>query len=691
MPASPHPVLPDDESDASSGLPEIFSNNASDSDSSTTSSDFDASSESESESDDESEDELVLEDEEEQLSPEYYLREAESLDVSQLRQKRYSPKTQERLDEAQDFWDRFCKGAKRDPMECLSWISDTEETVRFLKALFPWRCDQRRGKDGRRTPGVKTKSSLDAFWKWWHLIYKAEVGHGLGKGIQVKIRDVLAIVATEKKLSLKKRLKATMFVEDVAEFARVILSTTEMTFPCGWYRIQLLLFCQLAAITGSRPGALLKLRFRDLKLTLIRDPNGGRPRLFIYLRPEFTKSFLSEKESLFFCQALREPNGVRIALEKGLTKGWVSYRMKRGGEITGFAEVAKPYCLRYGAAKAFNDSPDVSNELQNVMLQHASINTFVRHYSVGIHVDAQAIVRGLPAQKQLMRFACSMSRSIDPRRPYRLEDTSCINDIPRVRALEEKKQARKRTRDAKKRTYENAQAAFQQYFVKDLRNEKRRQKHRLICENLARYKNEQPVIDSERQLAGKVVDEEVIGALQRTGYMATQHMTLIDAVLTMPGTTVEKEYKRRIAAINAVVAVCYAEEGAPSRPRVTPKRSADTVDMPPGAPVPKKQKTVASDAEDDAFSRAIASVCVKSPKERPTICFICLGNPMLPESGRLRKFKNSGSLSRHFVNKHINPHSNDMQSCMELFLAYLYQFLKQFPLVEQLFKEVAAA
>lgn len=57
-----------------------------------------------------------------------------------------------------------------------------------------------------------------------------------------------------------------------------------------------------------------------------------------------------------FCQALREPNGIRIALEKKLTGGWVSYRMRRGGEITGFAEVAKPYCLRYGAAKAFNDS-----------------------------------------------------------------------------------------------------------------------------------------------------------------------------------------------------------------------------------------------------------------------------------------------------------------------------------------------
>jgi hypothetical protein len=69
-----------------------------------------------------------------------------------------------------------------------------------------------------------------------------------------------------------------------------------MTFQCGWLRIQLILFCQLAAITGSRPGALLNLRYRNLKLTLVRNPEGGRPLLFIYLTPEFTKTFLGEKE-----------------------------------------------------------------------------------------------------------------------------------------------------------------------------------------------------------------------------------------------------------------------------------------------------------------------------------------------------------------------------------------------------------
>lgn len=51
------------------------------------------------------------------------------------------------------------------------------------------------------------------------------------------------------------------------------------------------------------------------------------------------------------------------------------------------------------------------------------------------------------------------------------------------------------------------------HSVRQLRNEKRRQKLRLISENLERYKNEQPVIDSERQLSGKVVGEEVMGCV----------------------------------------------------------------------------------------------------------------------------------------------------------------------------------
>jgi len=119
-------------------------------------------------------------------------------------------------------------------------------------------------------------------------------------------------VADEKGLSNAKRESATMYVEDLAEFARVLLATTQMTFEIDWLRIQLIFFCQLAGITGNRPAALVDLRFRHLNLTLIRDRNADRPRLFIELTTEYTKGYLGMKDAcvklLFSCTNLPCPS-----------------------------------------------------------------------------------------------------------------------------------------------------------------------------------------------------------------------------------------------------------------------------------------------------------------------------------------------------------------------------------------------
>jgi hypothetical protein len=115
--------------------------------------------------------------------------------------------------------------------------------------------------------------------------------------LMLTISQLIKVVADEKGLNNTKRESATMYVEDLAEFAQVLLATTEMNFEIGWLRIQLILFCQLAGITGNRPEALVELRLRHLQLTLIRDPSGGRPRLFIELTAEFTKGFLSLKDA----------------------------------------------------------------------------------------------------------------------------------------------------------------------------------------------------------------------------------------------------------------------------------------------------------------------------------------------------------------------------------------------------------
>ncbi|CRG88250.1 Threonine--tRNA ligase [Talaromyces islandicus] len=744
------------ESDTSSILTELFSDDELDDDSAT---DLDPDSDSE-DPDDESDSEDDEAVDEGQLSAEEYLAKAEQLDVSQLRQKRYSPKTQEKLDETGEYWNRHCRLLGVDPSQQWHWISDSDDTVRFLYGFFGWRCDIRRGKNGRRCPGIRYKSSLESFWKWWHLVLKQKTSSGLSKDTMVKVDDVIALVAEEKKLELHRRPKKNMYIEDVAEFARVLLTTTETTFGCGWRRIQLLFYIQLAAITASRPGALLHLRYRDLGLKLIRDPDGGRPHLFIFLKPDFTKRFLGKKppnefkipEIIFdptlalsphvtllsmlfhiqgfkrisktgpvldsaaklysldvpngkgkqdlhlkdelldkyvFCQVERETTGYRLLLDKRMTASTLGSQMRRVGEITGFEDIVKPYCLRYAGAKAFNNSDEVSEALQNVILQHSDIRTFINHYEVDVDVDTQGVIRETGSQTDLVRFACSLSASIDPNRPFWLspEESKSLNSLPEVGAWQDAVHRRKRKWKDRAAKFERARIACQARFgalgagtmsksrcrvqkklqefeeqtqeakrrydraVRELRNEKQRQRNRRIRENLQRYRDEQPVIDVESQLAGMMIDTKVIKTLEHQDAMSAQHLSYIGSMMAAPGKTIELEYQRRIRATDEGVVYCGMEEGRPTRRTIPPRRSPSDDEEDSGPPA-KRPRCSADGEPDCALQSAIKSVVVTEPSQRPVICFLCVGNPQLPMSKRTMKYKNPGSLTRHFVRTH---------------------------------------
>lgn len=266
-------------------------------------------------------------------------------------------------------------------------------------------------------------------------------------------------------------------------------------------------------------------------------------------------------------------------------------------------------------------------------------------------------------EKELMQFACSMSRSIDPRRPWKLtkEQSKSVNDLPyiikltrRVRKLSvrptrhEKKLSiklsrhRKKSSDAQddsKRGEKLAQAG------KRLRNEKQRQRRLLLRHIRDRYKKEQPVRDSARQLSGKIVDEEVRSLLEQSENMTPEHLYLIDAIMTLPETTLEKEVQRRIVAINAVTAYCGVEEGRSYRATGRSHSAGSIVSTSINAEVQVQS------VSDIALSQAIASV--KTDK-RPKICFLCLGNPQLLMDERVKEYATAGSLSRHFLRYHIN-------------------------------------
>ncbi|GFF61247.1 hypothetical protein IFM51744_10627 [Aspergillus udagawae] len=98
-----------------------------------------------------------------------------------------------------------------------------------------------------------------------------------------------------------------------------------------------------------------------------------------------------------------------------------------------------------------------------------------------------------------------------------------------------------------------------------------------------------------------------MGALERKGFMPPQQMLMIDAILTLPGTTLEAEYQRRIHAINTVTAFCGLEEGR-SIPRTTQSRRWPVPDDDEPVPVAKRHESSAEDETEVAFRQSMESV-----------------------------------------------------------------------------------
>jgi hypothetical protein len=201
-----------------------------------------------------------------------------------------------------------------------------------------------------------------------------------------------------------------------------------------------------------------------------------------------------------------------------------------------------------------------------------------------------------------------MNRSIDSRRSRELitEQFASINNFPCIIKL---KKLINRLPGASKgnQKWKKRQKAFQR-----LRNEKQRQRALLLRDIIKRYNKKQPVIDNERQLSGKVIDKNVQNALERSDYMTPEHLLLMDAILTLPETSLEKEHQPKIAAINAVTAYCDVKKG------ISCRRGR------PGRPAGNKVSTVikaekpAQSWSDTALNQAILSI---RTEKKPTIYF----------------------------------------------------------------------
>jgi len=103
-------------------------------------------------------------------------------------------------------------------------------------------------------------------------------------------------MAIERGLNHTPREKAAIDVYDVREVSQTTITTTKKMFKVGRYRIQTNFFVQGGFITANRLDAILNLQYKHVKVTILRDVEGGGPhKILLELDYEFTKTFLGPK------------------------------------------------------------------------------------------------------------------------------------------------------------------------------------------------------------------------------------------------------------------------------------------------------------------------------------------------------------------------------------------------------------
>jgi hypothetical protein len=286
----------------------------------------------------------------------------------------------------------------------------------------------------------------------------------------------------------------------------------------------------------------------------------------------------------------------------------------------------------------------VTDALQNMMLQHASIDTFIKHYLPRRSGDIRAIVSGYEPQKDLMRAASRMTRWIDPGRPHALtvEQSRSVDNDRRLRqllALRAKWNHRYKGAATKQPGYQSLGSAIV--------NLRQRLRAALLKQLRDKWDTEHPVDEVELQLAGLKFCDDPGTSVPIIDEMPPMQKRLAETVMTLPGTTVVEEFCRRNAAIDAVAAYCHFQEGgAVAMPRGRPSTRK-------ASPTPSKEanpQLAAAEAEKQALRDAMLLVFTE---KRTTTCFLCLGEQSLPFQKRTFKFASPGDLTKHFKRKHL--------------------------------------
>ncbi|OCK73115.1 hypothetical protein K432DRAFT_430744 [Lepidopterella palustris CBS 459.81] len=624
-------------------------------------------------------------------SAEYYIRQRNEFDESKLTKRNYGDSSIYLQNLVKRQWEKYFHLVGLDSHKALE-----EFTVQDLSSFFRWLLRESRG-------SVDSFRSVQTYWNVLCIVRRQETGRiEVDPATKHSMIGARQHLIKEFGLRTEPKDKPIMRAEDEFECLKTLWESPEMIFDMEVHRLGLALIIQLAGITGNRPKALLKLRFKHVKVALLPDPEGGEwPRPLIEWKFNETKGYLGEKDAneipvpdipnepclllcphttflslAFLYNAFAAPDltperfynlkvlpgqgqqplpwkdemedvylfrkSVRTALEAELSSDHLPYstlrpRLLKVGEVTGIGLPVGAYCFRRGNGEALDSSSYISDAQRNLCLQHAPNSTvFQRNYlSRHITADTQAAYRGLQPQTAMMRAATGLKRTINKKRPRHLTlvQEEEAHQHPRVQKLLRKKLDLKAWIKAQGRTVTSYQGTdvYEKYQrrKRDYESEFEFQKKAFLKEIKKKFEKEQPVIDVQNQIHGLTIKEEKDAAINNPKHLIPERARVIDALFTFATSSLEEERKRRVKAINALVALGHVQDGY-----YYPVRRQKRL---PLSPVPK-------------LPNPLSLEC------KPTQCFLCLGNKKAPLGKRTREFHSRGDLKKHLHRYHIDRH-----------------------------------
>ncbi|KAL8626100.1 hypothetical protein Q9189_008220 [Teloschistes chrysophthalmus] len=628
-------------------------------------------------------------------SPEYYQQMEDDLDVLKFTQRVYGKGSENMLNLVKNFWYQYCQFTKKNPVATLEGIS-----INVLYAFFDWLLRERKGSLGAASSLQTYWNALCLVRKQetgCHQIdplIKSQM-HGVRQRLAIahnlrKEKKKKPVLHAEDEFELLKTLYTSTEMTFPHERYRVQLALVMQLAGITGNRPSALLSVRYQHIRvtlledpggGEQPRVLIEIVFHHTKGYLgEKDANEfGIPDVpnepCLLLCPHITMLALLFADQAFAAPSLTSPEqlfrlriapgqkqlpvplkeemaerplfrrckntveSVQISEEQALADTTLRPQMTNLGSITGMELPTGPYTFRRGNGQALDNSSEITDAQRNIILQHHNSSVFQKNYASRYMPDTQAAYRGLKPQTALMRAASGMSRTIDPRRPRKLNlaQQAEVDRHPEVRLLRRRLKSLLQTFRDQKRSIASMKGTLLYSHYRQtyqaLRSLRRRHEKALLTEVKERYKKEQPVIDIQRQLEGLPAAEQE--ALRAAEYVFVERVQAIDALFTFARSSMKEECQRRVTAINALIGLCKKQESQGFR-----RRRADI----------KVKKEQVSVSPLPSLSETLPIEC------EATQCIFCLGNEDLSAADRLKAFATRGDLKKHFHRKHLRHH-----------------------------------